>query len=71
VCAQVDTRPCRPVRLLCCLSHYSFPLACAIAPPWPALPSRCMALLTTANRLLPDLCPYAAEMVAVTDTEIL
>ena len=30
-----------------------------------------MALLTTANRLLPDLCPYAAEMVAVTDTEIL
>jgi hypothetical protein len=56
VCAQVDTHPCRPVRLLCCLSRYSFPLACAIAPPWPALPSRCMALLTTANRLLPDLC---------------
>jgi hypothetical protein len=29
------------------------------------------ALLATANRLLPDLYPYAAEMVAVTDTEIL
>ena len=29
------------------------------------------ALLATANRVLPDLYPYAAEMVAVTDTEIL
>ena len=29
------------------------------------------ALLVTANRVLPDLYPYAAEMVAVTDSEIL
>jgi hypothetical protein len=29
------------------------------------------ALLASANRVLPDLYPYAAEMVAVTDTEIL
>ena len=28
-------------------------------------------MLATANRVLPDLYPYAAEMVAVTDTEIL